>query len=50
MTQEDIDKIETLIGYLKYFDKDVLPKMRPSELAHVIKEAEEWINDLKKLL
>jgi hypothetical protein len=50
MKQEDIDKIETLIGYLKYFYDNSTPLTHIDELSDVIKEANEWVNDLKQLL
>jgi hypothetical protein len=47
LTKESIDKIETLIGYLEYFNEAVTPEVQPSELSDVIKEAKEWIEELK---
>jgi len=47
MKQDDIDKIETLIGYLEYY---VQLDSVPDELPCVIIEAKEWVNDLKEQL
>ena len=50
MNQDDIDKIETLIGYLKYFYETSTPVSHINELADVIKEANVWVNELKEKL
>ena len=50
MNKDDIDKIETLIGYLEYFTNIVTPGIVPNELPAVIIEAKEWMNDIKETL
>jgi len=47
LTPESIDKIETLIGYLEYFNDARFVSVTPPELTRVIAEAKEWIEELK---
>jgi hypothetical protein len=48
MNKDDIDKVETLIGYLEYCYKQLLFDRTPDELKSVIDEAKEWIEEIKK--
>ena len=43
MNDDDIEKIECLIGYLEYWCKNGTPKLPPQELPAIIEEAEQWL-------
>lgn len=50
MTQDEINKIETIFGYLEplYNELDILKKMGEWHfLPEVIEEAKEWVESLK---
>lgn len=47
MTQDDINKIETLIGYLQPLYDDLKSKSGWQFLPGVIEEAEQWLDELK---
>lgn len=51
MTQDEINKIQTIAGYLRplYDDLDILKKMGPwSFMPALVEEVEEWVTDLLK--
>lgn len=43
MNDDDIEKIECLIGYLEYWCKNGTPKLPPQELPAIIEEAKQWL-------
>lgn len=52
MNKENIDKIECLIGYLKYLQKEKwclrCGFIIPQELPFIIEQAEVWVEELKQ--
>ena len=49
MKQDEINKVETLIGYLEYFcGKRTTLENASDEILKVIQEAREWIDSEKK--
>ena len=51
MNQDQIDKVETLIGYLEYFLKRrTAIENSADEILAVVREAEEWIADERDML
>jgi len=50
MEEDDVNKIECLIGYLEYWNRDSSMKFPPQELNAILEDANEWLNAIKEQL
>ena len=48
MKEEDLNKIECLIGYIEYWCVNNTRKSPPSELPLVLEEAKEWFEGIQR--